>query len=378
MGEALDTDPLYPRDILDLREREFPGEHHAGEPLSCRPHHALPVMDRHLGRGVEGEVGDDLPGKRRRPDVLHQNGIDPDLVEVEEVAGDVGEFGITDEDVYGDVDPDTVEVRVTDARFESLVGEVRRVVPGSEPPTGKVDGIGTGGDGCGQSLRRSGRCKQFRQRGRLMVIVRHIPGTVRFDGLYIQPRNRAGILFWQESDVERGMDMDHTGVIGYGHMGGMLVNGFLSSGALDIGGVVVTSRSRESRDACAAAWPGIGIAATNAELARRCRTIVLAVRPQEMKEVLHEIVPAMDGDEHIVSLAAGIGLAEIEGLFAGPVTRVVPTITSTVGKGTTLDCHGRQVGLQDASRVEGLFSSLLRRSPPCWRVTVRWGSDGRW
>ena len=154
------------------------------------------------------------------------------------------------------------------------------------------------------------------------------------------------------------MDMDHTGVIGYGHMGGMLVNGFLSSGALDIGEVVVTSRSRESRDACAAAWPGIGIVATNAELARRCRTIVLAVRPQEMKEVLHEIVPAMDGDGHIVSLAAGIGLAEIEGLFAGPVTRVVPTITSTVGRGTTLVCHGRRVGMQDASRVEGLFSSI--------------------
>lgn len=154
------------------------------------------------------------------------------------------------------------------------------------------------------------------------------------------------------------MGMDHTGIIGYGHMGGMLVNGFLSSGALDIDEVVVTSRSQESRDACAATWPGIGIAATNAELARRCRTIVLAVRPQEMREVLYEIVPAMDGSEHIVSLAAGISLAEIEGLFAGPATRVVPTITSTVGRGTTLVCHGRRVGMQDASRVERLFSSI--------------------
>ncbi|MDD3857284.1 MAG: pyrroline-5-carboxylate reductase dimerization domain-containing protein [Methanoculleus sp.] len=152
--------------------------------------------------------------------------------------------------------------------------------------------------------------------------------------------------------------MDCIGIIGYGHMGSMLVNGFLSSGLLGIDEVVVTARSRESRDTCAAAWPGIGIARANTELARRCRTIILAVRPQEMMEVLREIVPVMDGDEHIVSLAAGISLAELEGLFSGPVTRVIPTITSTIGQGTTLVCHGRQTGMQDASRVEGLFSSI--------------------
>lgn len=150
--------------------------------------------------------------------------------------------------------------------------------------------------------------------------------------------------------------MDCIGIIGYGHMGSMLVDGFLSSGLLGIDEVVITSRRQESRDACAAAWPGIGIAGANTELARRCRTIILAVRPQEMMEVLREIVPVLDGEEHIVSLAAGISLAEIEGLYPGPVTRVIPTITSTVGQGTTLVCHGRQVG--DVSRVEGLFSSI--------------------
>lgn len=152
--------------------------------------------------------------------------------------------------------------------------------------------------------------------------------------------------------------MDYVGIIGYGHMGSMLVDGFLSSGVLGIDEVVVTARSRESRDACAAAWPGIGITGTNTDLARRCRTIVLAVRPQETMEVLREIVPVMDGGEHIVSLAAGIGLAEIEGIFSGAVTRAVPTITSAAGQGTTLICHGGRVGKQDALRVEGLFASI--------------------
>ncbi|WP_332450517.1 pyrroline-5-carboxylate reductase family protein [Methanoculleus sp.] len=152
--------------------------------------------------------------------------------------------------------------------------------------------------------------------------------------------------------------MDCAGVIGYGHMGRMLVKGFLSSGALSPGEVVVASRSRESRDACAAAWPEIDVAETNRELARRCRTIILAVRPQEIREVLREIVPVLDGDEHIVSLAAGVSLGDLEALYPGPVTRVIPTITSTVGQGTTLVCHGQRVGTDDARRVEEVFSSI--------------------
>ncbi|MDV2482387.1 pyrroline-5-carboxylate reductase [Methanoculleus sp. Wushi-C6] len=152
--------------------------------------------------------------------------------------------------------------------------------------------------------------------------------------------------------------MDRVGVIGYGHMGSMLVKGFLASGVLAPGEVVVASRSRGNLDACAAAWPGIAIAATNADLARRCRTIVIAVRPQETMGVLREIVPVMDGSEHLVSLAAGIGLHDLEEMYAGPVSRVVPTATSAVGEGTTLVCHGQWVGTDEALMVENLFSAV--------------------
>lgn len=152
--------------------------------------------------------------------------------------------------------------------------------------------------------------------------------------------------------------MDRVGIIGYGHMGSMLANGFLTSGMLAPGDLVVASRSRRGLAECAAVWPGIAIAATNRDLARRCRTIIVAVRPQETMGVFREIVPVMDGDEHIVSLAAGISLQEIEGVYAGPVSRVVPTATSAVGEGTTLVCHGRRVGTDEAIMVENLFSAV--------------------
>jgi pyrroline-5-carboxylate reductase len=152
--------------------------------------------------------------------------------------------------------------------------------------------------------------------------------------------------------------MDTVGVIGCGEMGRMLVDGFLSSGVLRADEVVVSSRSKGSLDTCAAAWPGIGIAATNTELARQCRLIIIAVRPQEIMAVLREIAPVMDGSEHIVSLAAGVGLADLESVFWGSVTRTVPTITSRAWQGTTLICHGHRVGAGDAIRVEELLSSI--------------------
>ncbi|KAF5036536.1 hypothetical protein DSECCO2_574030 [anaerobic digester metagenome] len=111
---------------------------------------------------MEGEVRDNLPGERCHPGVLHQDGIGPGLVEPEKVSGHVGEFGLPDEDVYRDVDPDPPEMRVIDGSTEFFVGEVRSVVPGPKPPPREVDGVGAGGDRCGQGLRRPGRRKQFR------------------------------------------------------------------------------------------------------------------------------------------------------------------------------------------------------------------------
>ncbi|MEG3056693.1 MAG: hypothetical protein RQM90_11905 [Methanoculleus sp.] len=93
-------------------------------------------------------------------------------------------------------------------------------------------------------------------------------------------------------------------------------------------------------------------------LARQCRLIIIAVRPQEIMAVFREIAPVMDGSEHIVSLAAGVGLADLESVFWGSVTRTVPTITSRAWQGTTLICHGHRVGAGDAIRVEELLSSI--------------------
>ncbi|MDN7023440.1 pyrroline-5-carboxylate reductase [Methanoculleus sp. FWC-SCC1] len=149
-----------------------------------------------------------------------------------------------------------------------------------------------------------------------------------------------------------------TGIIGYGHMGSMLAEGFLASGALEQEELVVTSRSLTAAEALRTRYPGITLAADNAGLARRCDLVVLCVRPPDVQRVLDEIIPALRGDEHLVSIAAAPDLKTLEDAYPGPVTRAMPSILSEVGRGTTLIAHESRTRTTEAERVERLFSAI--------------------
>ncbi len=149
-----------------------------------------------------------------------------------------------------------------------------------------------------------------------------------------------------------------TGIIGYGHMGSMLAEGFLASGVVGQGDLVVASRTRTGPEALRNRCPGITVAGANADLARRCDLIFICVRPPDVQRVLEDIVPALGGDTHLVSIAAAPDLGYLENAYPGPVTRAMPSILSEVGRGTTLICHGSRVNAAEAERVERLFSAL--------------------
>ncbi len=103
-----------------------------------------------------------------------------------------------------------------------------------------------------------------------------------------------------------------VGIIGAGHMGSMLAEGFLSSGALLPGELAIASRSRRGTDPLRERWPDITVPPDNPGLARLCSLIFLCVRPPDIDGVLGEILPALSGNEHIVSIAAGIPLERLE------------------------------------------------------------------
>jgi len=152
--------------------------------------------------------------------------------------------------------------------------------------------------------------------------------------------------------------MNKVGFIGYGSMGSMLVNGFISSKVLRPDDIVVSSRSLSKLEILSEKWPEISITASNRAVAQNSRLLFICVKPLDVLPVLAEIKAELTNQTHLVSIAACVTISNIESIFNEKVTRVIPSLTSEVKEGITLICHNSQVQEEDAKTVEKVFNSI--------------------
>ncbi len=104
---------------------------------------------------------------------------------------------------------------------------------------------------------------------------------------------------------------------------------------------------------------GVQTTPDNLEVCQRASLIVLAVKPQNMKEVLEEIRPAIEEGHLIVSIAAGIRLLWIsEMLNTDRVIRVMPNCAALFGESMTVLSPHKGVTESDLKRVEEVFRSV--------------------
>ncbi len=122
------------------------------------------------------------------------------------------------------------------------------------------------------------------------------------------------------------------GFVGGGNMAEALVRGMVEEGMRDI---VVSDPSDERRAHLEKRY-GVRTTADNTEAVRDSEVVVLAVKPQQMEEVLNEIAPAVTAEHTVVSIAAGITIKFIqERLGSDRVVRAMPNMAAQVGEGMT-------------------------------------------
>ncbi len=151
------------------------------------------------------------------------------------------------------------------------------------------------------------------------------------------------------------------GVIGLGNMGGAIVNGLLSSGAVKKANIIGFDSDAAKR---AAAVKKYGISATTRsilEVAAHCDIVIFAVKPQNIDEVLAEI--SFYGKNRLyISIAAGITTRRIEKALARipkpRVIRVMPNTPALVGEGISAICKGRYAAAKDLKVANEIFSSV--------------------
>lgn len=151
--------------------------------------------------------------------------------------------------------------------------------------------------------------------------------------------------------------MRTIGFIGYGQMNRMLIEGFLDTGILDEKQIIVSNRTTGKTAHLPAWYPAIRLTTDNRELAADADCIIIGVRPLDVPAVLREI-SAVTRTAHVLSLAACVRIGTMAAIYPGPITRILPTVCSTVGEGVSLICHHDRVSSAEAEEVTTLFSSI--------------------
>lgn len=150
--------------------------------------------------------------------------------------------------------------------------------------------------------------------------------------------------------------MYKIGFIGCGKMGGAILSAFLKNG-VGAADVLVC----DAREETLAAYRKMKIAVTDspADVAACCRTVFLAVKPQDFDALVSGIAHRLGPSKLVVSIAAGKTLARIREL-AGPgprLVRVMPNLPVLVGEGMVAYAPDSSAKPADVKLVAKLLGS---------------------
>ncbi|TBW52199.1 pyrroline-5-carboxylate reductase [Marinobacter halodurans] len=147
--------------------------------------------------------------------------------------------------------------------------------------------------------------------------------------------------------------------IGAGNMasaiiGGMIENGFKAEN-------IWVSAPDDSHLQSLRKRFGVSVTTDNRHCAQQADMIVLAVKPQVMRQVCQDIAPVVQNTRPLmVSIAAGLECATLDNWLGGglPVVRVMPNTPSLVGKGSAGLYATDDVEQAQRDAVSAIFESI--------------------
>ena len=150
-------------------------------------------------------------------------------------------------------------------------------------------------------------------------------------------------------------------LIGCGNMGSAIAKGIVASGLIAPEDIVVADVAEAAQQRLA---EELGCTGTcdNAEAVRGARMVIIAVKPQYLDDVVRGFAPEVADDALVVSIAAGVTLARLEGLLGGgrKIVRVMPNLPAMVLAGMSSLTPNANVEPAETARVKELFESFGR------------------
>jgi pyrroline-5-carboxylate reductase len=154
--------------------------------------------------------------------------------------------------------------------------------------------------------------------------------------------------------------MTNLGFIGAGRMATALARGCVRAELLAAERVLASDPIEASRQKFVAEVGGAQVSAGNAAVMDGADTIVLAVKPQMMAEVLRDIRSHVTPRHLLISIAAGVPIAKLAASLpqGTRLIRVMPNTPCLIGWGASCFSRGPTATGEDAAQVQRLLASV--------------------
>jgi pyrroline-5-carboxylate reductase len=152
--------------------------------------------------------------------------------------------------------------------------------------------------------------------------------------------------------------MEKIGIIGLGNMGESIVKTLINSGFKKEAFLFV--ETKKERMTYMEENYGLKCTKTLSELVQKADYIVLAIKPQDAKEVIQAISPSLEDKKIVISIMAGITTSNMLSLMDKParIIRIMPNICVKVGEGMMGITSNRIVTKGERAKVQKILSPL--------------------
>jgi pyrroline-5-carboxylate reductase len=152
--------------------------------------------------------------------------------------------------------------------------------------------------------------------------------------------------------------MTTIGFLGAGKMATALAKGFVAAGCAAREGLSASDLIPAAREAFGRETGG-RFHADNLEVVAAADVLFIAVKPDQVTDLLKEIQGGLESRHLLVSIAAGVPLAKLEAAAPGArCIRVMPNTPALVGASASAFAVGTEATREDAELVQKLLGSV--------------------
>ncbi|MCL5292060.1 MAG: pyrroline-5-carboxylate reductase [Actinobacteria bacterium] len=155
------------------------------------------------------------------------------------------------------------------------------------------------------------------------------------------------------------MSAYRIGFIGVGQMGGALLRGFLEAGLVGPENVWISETDAERLKKLCEDF-GVNPARSNRETAENADVVILAVKPQQLLDVVDDLAPVLTAEKVVITIAAGMTTEKIMSRLGKGLrlVRVMPNSPALVGESASVVSPSKGADREAVELALELFRSV--------------------